>query len=96
MRHRLVPAVGAVNVVLRVARACRVCRRAGRGVLSSHGDDVLIDVVAVHVVEVSIVQEVLVSVVLDLLVTAAGAVGMIVIGVCLVVRHGVLLGGAFN
>jgi hypothetical protein len=54
---------------------------------SVHGDDALVDVAVVSVVQVPIVQVVGVACVLDGLVPAACAVGVIVLGVDVVVAH---------
>jgi hypothetical protein len=71
-----------------VARAGAVLGRAFCRVLSADCERVLVDVVAVRVMEMTVVQEVLVPLVLDLLVAAIGAVLMVMAFVRLVVRHG--------
>lgn len=80
---RFVSARGAVSVILGVAGAVMGWRAGGR-VLGVHGEGVLIDVVTMDVVQVSIVEEVLVTVVLDRLVSAVRAMGVIVVVVGLV------------
>jgi hypothetical protein len=93
VRHAGMSARGAVDVVGRVAGAA-VVRRALRRVGRVDGDRVLIDVIAVDVMQVPIVEVVDVAGVLDREMAAAGAVNMVV---ALVdgVRHGVSwLGGA--
>jgi hypothetical protein len=87
---RLVPASGAVRVVLRV-RPAVVRRRAGVGVLPADVERVLVDVVSVDVVHAPVVEVVLVASVLDRLVTAARAVLVRVILVNFVLAHVVLL-----
>jgi hypothetical protein len=88
---RVVPARGAVDVVLGVA-AGAVRRSAVRGVRAADGERVLVDVARVGVVQVSVVEEVLVPVVLDRLVAAVRPVLMVVAFVRLVIRHGFLPG----
>jgi hypothetical protein len=88
VRDGVVTARRAVDVVLLVARAGAVLRSAAGGVLSVDRERVLVDVVAVCMMEMTVVQEVLVPVVLDLLVAAVSAVLMVVSFVRLVIRHG--------
>jgi hypothetical protein len=78
VRHRLVPAAGAV-LVARLMPLAPVLGRAAVGVLGRDLDDVLVDVVAVRMVQVSVVQVVDVIAVADGGVPAAWAmlVGMI-------------------
>ncbi len=85
---RIVPARGAVNMSLVVPAACGVLWSARGRVLPADRERVLVDMIAVSVMEVPVVEEVLVPVVLDPLVAAAGAVLMVVAFVGLVVRHG--------
>jgi hypothetical protein len=88
---RVVPAGGTVDMILRVAGAGAVARRAGCGVGSADREDMLVDMVAVRVMQVAVVEEVLMAVVLDRLVAAARSVLVLVVLVRLVRRHGVLL-----
>lgn len=55
VRHRLVPAAKAVHVS-DLMPATGVRRRAGRRVACAHFDAMLIDMIAVHVVQMTIVQ----------------------------------------
>ena len=55
VRHRLVPAAGAVNMTRLMAGAL-VIRRAGIRVRPRHLEHVLVDMVAVRVVQMTIVQ----------------------------------------
>lgn len=80
MRHRLMPATGAVLVPRLVSLAAMLGRAAIR-VLRSHLDGVLVDVVAVHVVQVPVVQVIDMITVPHRSVPAVGAVLMRVIGV---------------
>jgi hypothetical protein len=86
VRDALVPTACTVNVRRFVALAA-VPRRTRRWVVSADRDHVLVDVVAVHMMEMTIVNVVLVAVVLDGRVAAVWSVLMIV---NLVVAHGVL------
>jgi hypothetical protein len=88
---RFVPAVLAVRMGSFVASA-RVRGRAIRRVRAADAESVLVDVIAVHVVQVPVVEEVLVAVVLDGLVTAIRSVNVLVLVVRLVlVTHRFLL-----
>ena len=80
MRHRFVAAAVAVHVAGFVAAAV-VVRRADVRVGGADGDGVFIDVVAVRMVQVSVVQVINVAFVLDGGVAAACAVLVFVIGV---------------
>ena len=73
VRHRLVPAAGAVRV-RGVVRTARVLGGTRRGVRAPDRDLALVDVIAVRPVHVSVVQIVGVAVVLHRRVTAPGAV----------------------
>jgi hypothetical protein len=86
VRHARVSTAGAVDVVGGVAGAA-VVRRALRRVGRVDGDRVLIDVIAVKVVQVPIVEIVDVTGVLDREVTAVGTVDVVVALVDRV-RHG--------
>lgn len=79
MRHGLVAATGAVNMVGSMA-AAGVARRTERRIRRIAGDHMLVDVVAVDVVQVAIMQIVDVAIVPDRRVTAAGAVDVRVVG----------------
>ncbi len=81
MRNRLVSAAWPMRV-LAVMGAARVARRARRRVRRVDRERVLVDVVAVDMVQVAVVQEVLMTIVRDAFVTAARAMRMSVIGVC--------------
>lgn len=80
VRNAFMAAAGAVLVSLVVGRAI-VGRRAGRGICSTYVHGVIINVIAMHVVHVTIVQVAIVVAVLDGLVTAVVAVLMIVFAV---------------
>ena len=80
MWHRFVAAAGAVDVSGFVAAAV-VVGRAGVRVGGADGDAVFIDVVAMRVVQVAVVQVIDVAVVLDGGVAAARAVLVRVVGV---------------
>jgi hypothetical protein len=86
VRHGLVPAAGAVNVTLLVGSAI-VLRRTAVGILRSHIQDVLVDVVPVDVVQMPVVQIVHMTVVLNGRVAAVGAVLMDVILVRVALLH---------
>jgi hypothetical protein len=90
VRNGLVPACGPVYVAIVVAGAA-MGRRACRGVLVTHGDDALVDVVAMKVVQMAVVQVVGMPVMLNGFVAATGAVAVGVIGVRSVLAHRVLL-----
>jgi hypothetical protein len=80
---RVVAAAGAVLVGAIVLAA--VVRRRARGrVRAAYGERVLVDVVAVDVMEMAVVKEVLMAIVLDRLVAAVRAVGVGVLVVRLV------------
>ena len=74
------PASGAVHVA-RLVPGARVPAGAGVGVLGVDGDDVVVHVVAVGVVQVTVVEEVEVPLVHDGLVPAAGSVDVRVLAV---------------
>ena len=80
MRHRLVAAVGSVHVGAVVPVAV-VFGSATLGRLRVHSDDMLIDVVAMKMMQMPIVQVIHVAVVFDCGVTAVRAVGVIVVRV---------------
>lgn len=82
-----VAAAGSVLVPLRVDAAF-VARLALLGVGVPDGDDVVVDVVAVHVVQVAVVQVVLVAVVHHFVVAAAVRVVVAVAGMLLAGVHG--------
>jgi hypothetical protein len=84
VRDSVVPTSGPVDVGIVVAPA-RMRRRAVGGVRAADGEAVLIDVIAMRMMEMSVVEIVLVPIVLDLFVTASGAVLVLVIVVLLVV-----------
>jgi hypothetical protein len=86
VRDDLVPAVRAVSVRL-VVRAAGVRGRAGRWVLPSYDQRALVDVVAVHVVQVAVVEIVGVVAVLDLFVSTARLVRMVMSIVGVVLCH---------
>jgi hypothetical protein len=78
VRDRFMAAAGAVRVILPVITT-RMGRRAVRRVRATHGELVLVDVVAMRMVQVPVVEVVGVPVVLDLRVAAVRAVLMIVV-----------------
>jgi hypothetical protein len=86
VRDDLVPAVRAVSVRL-VVRPAGVPGRARRWVRPSRDQRALVDVVAVHVVQVAVVEVVGVVAVLDLFVSAARLVPMIMSTVGVVLCH---------
>jgi hypothetical protein len=86
VRDRIVAAARAVRV-LRVVRAASMARRARGRVGVAHPERVLVDVVAVHVVEVTVMQVVLVTLVLDGPMAAVGAMRVVVSCVCIVTGH---------
>ena len=75
VRDGLVPAAGAVNVAGRVTVA-DVVRGTLRRVMGADGKGMLVDVVAVHVVKVAVVQKVDVPLVADGSVAATGPVNV--------------------
>ena len=84
VRHRFMAAIGAVNVSGLVTR----CRRgAAVRISGADFDNVLIDVIAVRVMQMSVVQVIDMSVVVHSRVTAAGAVMMIVMRMNFVLAH---------
>jgi hypothetical protein len=85
MRHCLVATAGAVNVVGSMAGA-GVARRTYRRIRRIAGDHMLVDVVAMDVVQVAIMQVVDVVIVLDRRVAAAGPMDVGMVG----------MGGAFH
>jgi hypothetical protein len=87
VRHPLVAARAPVHVTLLVA-AARVAGRAPRGILARDADRVLVDVIAVLVVHVTVVQVIRVVLVGDGSVPAAGPVVMCVVRVRPMVDHG--------
>jgi hypothetical protein len=89
MRHRLMTATGAVLMPRFVPLAAMLGRAAIR-VFRSHVDDVLVDVVAVHMVQVPVVQVVNMIAMTYRRVAAVGAVLVRVIGMMwfLARRHG--------
>ena len=92
VRNRLVSAVRSVHVTGFVAAAL-MRRRALIGVARRHRNDVLVDVVAVWVMEMTVVQVIDVTIVLDRGVPAAGAMFMIVVRVFLTAHRSLLLNG---
>jgi hypothetical protein len=80
VRNAFVAAAGAVLVSLIVGRAI-MGRRAGRGIGSAHVHGVIVNMIAMHVVHMTIMQVAIVVAVLDGLVTAVVAVLMIVFAV---------------
>ncbi len=80
VRHGFVAATGAVNVIGRMTAAV-VAGRAGRGVCRGHGDLVFVDVIAMRMMQVAIVQVVCVPVVFYSSMSAAWTMLMIVVGV---------------
>ncbi|OJU27739.1 MAG: hypothetical protein BGN89_09950 [Alphaproteobacteria bacterium 64-6] len=79
MRHGFVSAAGPMHMIRCVPGAAMV-RRAPVGILVRDFDHVLIDVVAVHVMKMPVVQVVHVIAVVDGGVTALGAVHMRMMG----------------
>lgn len=90
VRHRVVAAALAVGVRL-VVGAAGVRGRASGGVRAADLEGVLVDVVAVRVVQVPLVQIIGMARVRDGRVAAALAVNVIVLAVGLVVAHGLLV-----
>lgn len=88
VRDRFVPAAGPVDVRAVVARAL-VLRGALDRVGLADGQAVLVDVLAVRMMQMPVVQEVDVTVVLDGGVATVGPVGVIVSFVDLTIGHGV-------
>ena len=88
VRHGLVPAAGAVGVGGVVSFA-GVTRRTVRRVGLVDLEAVLVDVVAVGMMQVAVVQVVDVPFVIDADVAALGAVGVVVVGVgrAVILRH---------
>jgi hypothetical protein len=77
MRHRLMSAAGAMDVARGMAGAA-VIRRASIGISLGNLDHMLVDVIPVHVVEVTIMEIVHMAVVADGRMTAAFAVNVAV------------------
>lgn len=90
VRQGFVAATGAM-VVVSVVGTTSMGRRAGSGVGCADRDGVLLDSIALRVVQMAVVEVVGVPVVLHGLMAAAGAVLVGVIGVRLVIGHGDLL-----
>jgi len=84
VRNLFMAAIGAVDVIRGVRSAYW---RAPVRIRAAHGDDVLVNVVAVRVMKVPVVQVVDVSVVLNCGVAATGSVLMLVRWVRLVIFH---------
>jgi len=80
VRHGFVAAAGAV-LVCAVVAAAGVLGRACAWVLLTDGQDVFFHILAIHVVEVAVVQVIDVAVMLDGGVAAAGTVLMVVVRV---------------
>jgi len=87
--HRGVAASGSVNMAPRVA-AARMSRRASVRIGGVHGDDMLVDVSLVGMVQVPVVKVVDVVAVPDRRVTASGAVrvGMVAVDLAGIRVHG--------
>lgn len=92
--HRRVTAVGAVHVVTFVS-ATVVALGAGVGVGAADLDAMFVYMIAVGMMQMSVVEVVDMSVVLDGDVAAVGAVDMIVVGVLVAVTHGFVAAKAF-
>ena len=75
VRHSVVPAVWSVRVVLGVLAAV-VLRRAARRVARVDGEAVIVDVIAVHVVQVAVVKVIRMVAVSHRLMAAPGFVLM--------------------
>ena len=90
MGHCLVAASITVAVILVVART-GVVRGTVSPILGGHGQGVLIDVVFMGMMKVAIMKVIDVAVVLDGRVATSLAVGMGVLAVSCVCRHGYLL-----
>ena len=86
VRHRVVPAIRAVNVAVRVAVA-PMTRRTRSRVGGVNRDRAFVDVVSVHRVQVAIMEIVDVAIVLDGAVAAVRPMNMRVVGVNLVLAH---------
>lgn len=91
MRDCFVPAARAV-LMARLVRAAVVVRSASGRVSRAHRQDVFVDVIAVGVMQVPIVQVILVVIVQDCRVTAAGTVLVGMLTVLLTLAHGFLPG----
>jgi hypothetical protein len=88
MRNHLVAAPRAVTMA-GIVPAAAVLGRAGIGIGPAHRNDVLVNVVAVHVMEVPIMQVVDMAIMADRCVAAVGAVLVRMVGMLLVAttRH---------
>ena len=84
VRHRFVPAAGPMHMTGAMAGTV-VLRRAAVRIGGADGDHVLVDMVAMHVVQMAVVQEIDVPVVLDPGVSAVFAVDVLVAVVLLAV-----------
>jgi hypothetical protein len=89
VRHRFMPAAGAVNVFLGVGPTSVLGRAAGR-IARANFQLVLLDLAAVWMVQMAIVDVIDVSVVLDRRVAAARAV-LVVVTAVVIVAHRLLL-----
>ena len=87
VRHRLVTAARTVHVLGGVSGA-GVARGARGRIPLVDRERMIVDVVAVGVMQVTVVQVVRMTVVLDGDVATVGAVGVVVIGVSLAIAHG--------
>jgi len=86
VRDRGMTASGGVNMARWMAMT-RVIRRASRGIGRINGNLALVDVIAMHGVEVTIVQVVDVVVMLDREVSTVAAMNMVVLGMRHVSGH---------
>lgn len=86
VRHRFVAAAGSVRMSCAVA-GTMMLRRAAVRVGGADGDHVLVDMVAMHVVQMAVVQEIDVAFVAHRSVTALRAVLVVVMGVLSAAGH---------
>lgn len=90
VRHRLMPATGTVNMAGGVA-AATVLRGAAIGILRADRNHMLIDMVTMHMMEMSIVQVVHMALMFDRGMAAVRAVLMVVVIVLLASAHAMYL-----
>jgi hypothetical protein len=87
MRHGFVSAIRSMNVVFAVAAAV-VSWSTDIGILGRHLQDMFVNVIPVHVVQMPVVEIIHVPVVLDPRVAAAGPMLVRVTSVLVALRHG--------
>ena len=86
MRHQLMAAARAVHMACGVTGAL-VAWRAALGIVGAHRQAVLVDVIAVHMVQVTVMQIVNVAIVLDRRMATARLVLMFVVGMLRASTH---------